>query len=145
MLVTRKHVVAIVASILVISVVGFLVVDPMYFGVGVVEECGFCFISEIYDSNSNTTYSLVFRGVNFTFLYTTYPYEATDLPFIAHFLISFPDDIAENLTIDVGGYVAVYPTAPLRVAASLHMGPRAAVATANSLQLVGKWIFLVSV
>jgi hypothetical protein len=145
MTITKKRVVAVVVSILVVSVVGLLVVDPMYFGVGVVDECGFCFISGINDSNSNTTYSLVFRGVNFTFVYTTYPYQATDLPFIAHFEILFPDDVVENLTLDVGGYVAVYPTAPLRVAASLHMGPRAAVATANSFQLVGKWVFLVSI
>lgn len=117
----------------------------MYFGVGVIDECGFSFISGVYDSNSNSTYSSVFHGVNFTFLYTTYPYQVSDLPFIAHFQILLPDDVVENLTLDVGGYVAVYPMAPLRVVASLHAGPRAGVATANSHQLVGKWVFLVSV
>ncbi|MFX0044792.1 MAG: hypothetical protein ACFE8Z_03000 [Candidatus Hermodarchaeota archaeon] len=142
--ISKKRVAAVVVSILVVSVIGFLVVDPMYFGIGVVGECGFCFISGVNDSNSNTSYSLVFHGVNFTFLYTTYPYQATDLPFIAHFRISFPDDVIENITLDVGGYVVVDLTAPLRVAASLHLNPRAAVATANSFRLVGKWIFLVS-
>ena len=144
-MITKKRALAVLVSVLVVSVVGVLVLDPMYFGVGVVDECGFCFISGVYDSSANTTYSSVFHGVNFTFLYTTYPYQATDLPFIAHFQILFPDDVVETLTLDVGGYVAVYPSAPLRVAASLHERPRAAVATANSFQLVGKWVFLVSI
>ncbi len=144
-MITKKRVAFVFVFILVVSVASFLVVDPMYLGVGVVDQCGFCVVSGVHDSNSNTTYSHVFHGVNFTFLYTTYPYQATDLPFIAHFQVLFPDDAVENLTLDVGGYVVIDPMAPLRVTASQHVDPRAAVSTANSLALVGKWIFLVSI
>ncbi len=145
MVIDKRRGIAVVVSIFVVSVVGFFVLDPMYLGIGVVPECGLCFISGVQDFNSNTTYTVVFHGVNFTFLYSTRPYYITDVPDLVHFMISFSDDTVENLTLSVGGYVAIHPSAPLRTNMTQYSDPKAGFGTADTNQLWRKWVLIVTV
>jgi hypothetical protein len=64
---------------------------------------GFCYVSESYAPNSNTSYSIIFREVNFTFLYWLYPWDYVDADYIASFVIEFQGNI-ESISFQTGGY-----------------------------------------
>jgi hypothetical protein len=112
-----------------------------------IEESGKYFAeSQKYDSNSNQSFSITFRGVEFVFHYWIYPNPGiSDLPNIAHFTVRFQDGLSENLTIAVGGFVWVAPDNPLLPILSNHTDPTAGVATAHTEELWGNWVYLVSV
>ncbi|MFQ5833815.1 MAG: hypothetical protein ACE5H4_13995 [Candidatus Thorarchaeota archaeon] len=144
MVIDRRRGIAVVVSVLAVLVVGLLVINPMYLGVGVVPDCGLCYISGVQDPNSNATYSVVFHGVNFTYLYSTYPFQVTDMPHVVYFQITFADYAVENLTLSVGGYVAIHSSAPLRTNMTQHSHPKAGLGTADTNHLWGKWVLIVT-
>ena len=53
----------------IIILAGFAVIDYNYLGIGLVDECGFCYISEIQDTNGNESCTVENHGVSFTFLH----------------------------------------------------------------------------
>ena len=125
----------------------FLVVSQLSPRTVWIEECnGYCAISQKYGSNENQSYAIVFQQVEFTFRYWVYPHPGiTDLPYIAYFTVRFTDGESENLSIASGGFVGVHPDNPLLPVFTNHTNPFAGVATANTEELWGHWVFLVSV
>lgn len=140
----------------IIVIVGFSIIDYRFLGVGYVEEFnGLCFISDIQHTNGNVSYSVIFHGVNFTFLFyapsvpnyidpngTTWT--VADAPDIAYFLLTYSDGEIEHLAIYLGGYPLIDPFAPLRPVLGNHTSPRAGVANSYDVQLIRRWVLVVS-
>ncbi len=115
---------------------------------------GLCFISQRHDSNANSSYSVFFLGVNFTFLYWTYPPPAegpngttfivVDAPYTAYFRLTFDDGSHEILSIYVGGYAVLSPFQIPRGVRSTHMRPTAGVIAGESWGLWGGWQYTVA-
>jgi hypothetical protein len=140
--------------LVIIVLAGFAVIDYNYLGIGLVDEYGLCYISEIEDTNGNVSYTVDFHDVSFTFLHYNLPiyydengtaYILVDAPNTAHFVLMYSDDEVEYLSLSVGGYVPVRPSSPLRPILGNHTSPRAGVATAFTPELHFKWVLLVSV
>ena len=149
----RRALILIVA-IVIIAIAGFAVIDYNYLGIGQVDECGLCYISEIQDTNGNESYTVEFHDVSFTFLHVNLPifygpngtvYTLVDAPNTAHFMLTYADDEVEYLSLNVGGYAPVRPGSPLRPIFGNHTSPKAGVATAFTPQLHFKWVLLVSI
>lgn len=141
------------ALVVVALVTSFAILHYRYLGVGTLPENeGLFHISQRHDSNNNESYSVTFQGVDFTFNYWIYPVmyyngtavSPTDMPYRAHFTIHFDDGVTENISIAIGGYVGLYPDAPLYSVVTEHNNPRAGVATADTYDLHGYWVLLVS-
>jgi hypothetical protein len=139
--------------VVIIGGLGFVVLDYNYLGIGQVNEHGLFHISRIQDTNDNESYTVEFHDVSFTFLHYNPPVSygpngtvitIVDAPNTAHFMLTYPDDAVEYLSLNVGGFVPVRPGSPLRPIIGNHTAPRAGVATAFTAQLHFKWVFLVS-
>ena len=98
-----------------ISILIFGIIDSRFLWTGWSPDTGgLCFISSRYSGDANTTFSTMFFGVNFTFLYWTYPppveglngttIVVVDAPYTAFFTISFGDGTSENLSLSIDGY-----------------------------------------
>ena len=121
-----------------------------------VGDCGrFCYVSQAYRDNDNSTYTVEFAGATFTFLYWrdtgiisiqngTVLY-ATDQPYRAYFNIELPGWAAYNITINVGGYPDFRFFAPLETSTVEHDGKVVGLGTADTISLNGYWVLLVSV
>ncbi len=149
---TARRALIVIVLIAMIVGVGFAVLDYNYLGIGQVDEHGLFYISGIQDTNSNESYTVEFHGVSFTFLHYNPPgfyvngtfYTAPDAPNTAHFMLTYPDNEVEYLSLSVGGFVAVRPGSPLRPILGNHIAPTAGVATAFTAQLHFKWVYLVA-
>jgi hypothetical protein len=137
----RKGIVVLVVLIL----LGFGIIDSRFLWIGWIPDTGgMCFVSPIYDANSNSTYSAMFAGVNFTFLYWTYPPNITDIPYKAYFVVTFDDGTKENLSLYVSGYTAVMPFQVPHGAKTNHSFPSAGVVTADTSDLWSRWQYTVN-
>ncbi|MCK5238181.1 MAG: hypothetical protein KAR33_01465 [Candidatus Thorarchaeota archaeon] len=127
----------ITVAVLCIVVVGFFIL-PIIIDLGRVPESDeLWYTSGPYNLWENQTYSIYFRGANFTFCYIEdVPLDA-NIP--AHFLITFSDAISEQLTIHLPGIVLFDD-----VFISNHTSPRAAVFTHGASDVLGKWFCAVS-
>ena len=85
----------------------------------------------------NETYSVFFRGVNFTFLYIEEVPLDTNIP--AYFLVTFSDATSEQITIHLPGIVLFDD-----VAISSHASPQVALYTHGASDVLGKWFCAVS-
>jgi len=144
-----------VILMILIIIGGIGIIDSRFLGTGwIPDTSGMCFVSQIYDANTNESYSIDFMGITFTFLYWTYPpptegpngtsIYVTDLPHTAYFLISFDDGDEETLNINVGGYVGILPFQIPYGPKTNHTSPSAGVVTANTQELWSKWQFTVN-
>jgi hypothetical protein len=116
---------------------------------------GLCFMSQRYDANGNSSYSTVFFGVNFTFLYWTYPppvagpngttIAVVDAPYRAYFAVAFEDGSKETLSLFVDGYTALVPLQFPHGARTVHSYPSAGIVTSESWGLWGGWQFTVAI
>ena len=151
--ITKRQGLIIVIFLTIVGGVG--IVDSRFLGTGWIPDTGgLCLVSQIYDSNSNESYSVDFGGVTFTFLYWIYlgfveepngtSSYITDQPNKAYFLVSFDDGAEEILNLNVGGYVAILPFQVPFGAKTNHTSPSAGVITANTRELWDKWQFTVS-
>ena len=147
----RKGIVVLVFLIL----LGFGIADSRFLWTGCIPDTGgLCFVSQSYTADSNSSFSVLFEGVNFTFLYWTYPSPTegpngtsvyiTDQPHTAYFLVTFDDGTEEILSLAVGGYVAMMPLQIPRGTKTDHSLPSAGVITANTLDLWRKWQYTVN-
>jgi len=138
-----------------LTILGFGIVDSRFLLTGWIPDTGgMCLVSQSYDSHSNSTYSVMFTGVNFTFLYWTYPSPIegpngtsvyiTDQPHTAYFLATFADGVSEILSLNVGGYVGILSFQTPRGDKTDHMSPSAGVVTADTQELWGKWQYTVN-
>lgn len=142
----RRWLVALGVTVLVL---GVLAVTPVLLGVVWAPELGgWCFVSGVFGENDDQPYWVLFHGVNFTYLGSTYDYPAdtADMPMTGHFRVAFGDGVVENLTLHYDGYIAI---GLLRVTydwnATSHGGSRAGVLTGNSLVLWQGWQFWVAI
>ena len=117
---------------------------------------GFCYISDTQGANSNSSYSVGFHGVNFTFLYWYWPmYGVMNnvTVFVAeqrvqvYVLIEFSDDYSETVQFEVDSPSSclIGPDPALQVYSASHASLFAAVATANTEELQSNWVYLVGV
>jgi hypothetical protein len=100
------------------------------------------------------TCSIMFFGVNFTFLYWTYPppsedpngttYVVVDAPYTAFFSITFNDGASESLSLYVGGYVALFPFQFPHGVRTDHTWPSAGIVTGEVWELWGGWQYTVA-
>ncbi|MBE0526074.1 MAG: hypothetical protein IH631_03970 [Candidatus Thorarchaeota archaeon] len=128
-----------------LTILGFGIVDSRFLWTGWIPDTGgMCLVSPIYDANSNSTYSVMFAGVNFTFLYWTYPPNITDVPHKAYFLVTFDDGTEENLSLYVGGYTVIMPLQVPRGDKTSHSFPSAGVITADTWGLWRNWQYTVN-
>jgi hypothetical protein len=145
-----------VSLIFPVALTGFFLVWPLMGSPQWVGDCGwFCYVSQAYGDNDNSTYTVEFAGATFTFLYWrdtgivsiqngTVLY-ATDQPYRAYFNIELPGGAAYNITINVGACLLIYFFAPLETSSVEHDGKVVGVATSSTYSLAGKWVFLVSI
>ncbi len=90
-----------------------------------------------YELWQNESYSVLFREVNFTFLY--YERKPIDSPSPAYFAIIFADGTIERLSISIPGLVLFDD-----VVRSNHTAPQAALYTHGSSDVLWKWYCAVS-
>lgn len=95
--------------------------------------------SQMYNSNMNASYSVVFYSVNFTFLFTEQ--EPMDRPIPVRFMVTFLDGSIELLNTTIGGLLAVPP----RVVRSNHINPRVAIVSSTNNDHWYDWYYAVSV
>ena len=144
---------AILFIILVILIVGIF--DSRFLGTAWSPDTGgMCFVSQRYSANANMTYSTMFFGVNFTFLYWTYPpptegpngtvFIVTDFPHRVFFTVTFGDGTSENLSLYVGGYVAIVPFQFPHGVRTTHSWPSAGIVTGEEWELWGGWQYAVA-
>ena len=95
--------------------------------------------SQMYNSNMNESYSVLFYSVNFTFLYREEV--PLDVPIRVHFKITFLDGSFELLNTSIGGMVLVPP----RVVSSSHTNPAAAIVASIDSEHWYQWYYGVSV
>ena len=119
----KRFALAIVSISLVVSLISL----PFFMSIVTIPETeGTWFRSGPYRWNGNISYSVMFHGVNFTFLY--YIHEGVlDRPCSTHFEVTFVDSIREHLDIGIGGWCF----GP-RVVLSNHTSPRIAIYTSDS-------------
>ncbi len=100
----------------------------------------FWVVSGHQDSNGNVSYSVILRGVNFTFLYRDKP--PMDAPIIVYFRVDFLDGTTEYLMNTIGGLT----TAGARIVMSDHVFPQAAIVSkyATSNEEWYGWYYAVS-
>jgi hypothetical protein len=131
----------IVVIVMVVVLLGFLVVPGLFGMVVLPAQGGLCLLSARYDWNDNSSYSVVFHSVNFTFLYSSYPDpRLRDLPYTAHFVVRFSDGLIENLSLLYNGFGG----SSLHGVVTSHSFPRAGVVTGNTDELWGAWRFTVA-
>jgi len=123
--------------ILCMFIVGFFIL-PSIIDLGTIPESDEpWYTSGPHNLWENETYSVIFRGVNFTFLYIEDVPLDTNIP--AHFVVTFPDAISEQMTIHLPGIVLFDD-----VAISNHTSPQAALFTHGASDVLGKWFCAVS-
>lgn len=138
-----------------IPLLSFGIVDSRFLWTGWSPDTGgMCFMSQRHHANANVTYSTVFFGVNFTFLYWTYPppveyngttYVVVDAPYTAYFMVTFKDGTTENLTLGVAGYPLLLPFDTPRGVKTDHSQPTAGIVRSNSWGLFGGWQYTVAI
>ncbi|MGY5875687.1 MAG: hypothetical protein RTU30_08070 [Candidatus Thorarchaeota archaeon] len=130
-------------SILIITifiVVGGILVAPRLLGIGSVpEDDGIWFTTGLYQHGTNETYSVLFHGVNFTFLYYIY-YGYLDSPFPVLFEVEFSDRAVEVLSLYIGGWSIVD-----RVNFTEHTDPRAAIFNFDTHEQHYSWSYAVAI
>jgi len=151
---TLWHRLLAVTLVVSVTLAAIFIAWPRLGGPEWVADCGrFCYLSQVYDDNDNSTYTVEFAGADFTFLYWQYTglqvwngttVILTDQPDRAHFNIEISGWTAYDVVIDVGGYVPIHDFAPLKTARVQHDGKLVGVATANTQSLWDRWVFLVS-
>lgn len=122
--------------------------DTRYGGQGYVEETGgLSYVSEKYDSNGNSTYSVTFHDVEFTFKYWYYPYGVQDYHYTAYFLIEFQDNTSEIISLATGSYwtTSGIVKRPLFAVTTNHTSPIAGVLSGDYLDNPVCWRFVVSI
>ena len=123
-------------------VIGLLLIPPLYGVVLLPEMGGWCHISGYYGPNYNVSYSVLFQGINFTFLYDSYDFVLTCNPRTAHFRVQFQDDTVEYLNLYYGGFGGI--TSPLitySINDTVHVGPQAGILIEDSAP---GWQYVVS-
>ncbi len=116
---------------------------------------GFCYISDIQGPNSNSSYSVEFHGVNFTFLHWYWPLHTVTENLTAiiaeqrvqvYVQLGFSDGYTETICFEVNspGSCLVGPDPALQIYPSSHSSGLAAVATANTDELQSNWVYIVS-
>jgi hypothetical protein len=138
--------VLVVVGVVGVVLAGSLGVSALLGVVWVPEQGGWCFVSGVFGENQNQTYSVLFHGVNFTFLGSTCDFgDATDAPSTAHFRVAFGDGGVENLTLRYDGYIAIaWLVVHYYWNATSHGEPKAGVVTGNSAALFCGWQFWVA-
>ena len=148
----RKQIIAIciaISTILAVSSVAYVILSPRHLGIGLITETGgWSHISDFYYPNDNVSYSVVFQGVNFTFLYWTYPlldvtYTLSDAQYTAYFHIQFSDNTTEEIHFYAGDYFATN-TWPLFITTTTHTSPKAGILHGGYLNKPTGWQFVVS-
>ena len=111
-------------------------------------------MSQRHHANANVTFSTMFLGVNFTFLFWTYPSPVegpngttiivVDAPYTAYFIVAFEDGITENLSLYVGGYPMMMPFDTPRGVKTVHSFPSAGIVRSHAWGLWGGWQYTVA-
>ena len=131
----------VVVIMMVVLLLGFLVVPALFGMVVLPAQGGLCLLSARYDWNDNSSYSVVFHSVNFTFLYSSYPDpELRDVPYTAYFVVRFSDGLIENLSLLYSGFGG----SSLHGVVTSHSFPRAGVVTGSIDELWSAWRFTVA-
>jgi hypothetical protein len=113
------------------------------------------FLSDVQAGNGNVSYSIVFKDVNFTFLYwywplfdiidnvTLYGSEQTVSVFVQ---VTFADNASQVLQLDIDspGSCLIGVDSTLRGITTDHAHPCAGMATAETWELHSNWIYIVS-
>jgi len=116
---------------------------------------GYFYVSDIQDHHSNSSYSIIFHEVNFTFLYWYWPEHSVYnnvTAFLAEQTVSvyvnvtFTDLLSEILVIQINSPGSCYFAGGsiLRGMSSNHWNPKAGIATAQSEELYDSWVYVVS-
>jgi hypothetical protein len=124
---------------LIILVSGILFALDVFNLGSVPDDDGLWYIAGPYQWTDNKSYSVLFHGVNFTFLY--YIDDGfLDVPLPILIRLAFIDGTNEELSIGVGGW-----TLSNRINFSEHKTPRAAVFTTDSAvhELHYSWFYAV--
>ena len=144
-----------IVILVLLTILGFGIADSRFLLTGWIPDTGgLCFVSQGYSANSNSTYSVMFAGVNFSFLYWTYPPPTegpngtsiyiTDQPHTAYFLVTFDDGIEEILSMNVGRYTAMMPFQIPHGDKTNHTFPSAGVITEDTWGLWRNWQYTVN-
>ena len=138
------------AGLVLLSIfIGFMVIDSRFLFTGFSPTTGgVWFTSEIYNAKEgNETYTVQFLGVNFTFLYLTYPSgDTVDSPYTIYVNVSFQDGVSEILSISIEGYLGLFEGDLLSIPygqRTAHSFPAAAVLTSRAAGYWG-WQYAVS-
>ncbi|NHI90853.1 MAG: hypothetical protein EAX87_15150 [Candidatus Thorarchaeota archaeon] len=113
------------------------------------------YVSDVQTDNGNVSYSIVFKGVNFTFLYwywplfdiidneTVYVAEQTVSVFVQ---VTFVDNASQVLQLDIDspGGCLIGVDSTLRGVTTDHAHPCAGMATAETWVLHSNWVYIVS-
>ena len=143
---TRKRLVVLILFSIFIS---FSVIDSRFLYTGFSPTTGgVWFTSTIYNAKEgNETYTIQFLGVNFTFLYLTYPGEdVVDAPYTIYINVSFQDGVSEILSISIEGYLGLFEGDLISIPygqRTVHSFPAAAVLTSKAAGYWG-WQYAVS-
>ncbi len=128
----------IITTILLGMFVSGLFIIPAIIDLGTIPESDeLWFTSGPYNIWENKTYSIYFRNVNFTFLYTDDVPLGENIP--AHFLVAFADGLEERFAIYLPGIILFDD-----VVVSNHSLPQAAIYTHGAADVLGKWFCAVS-
>ncbi len=117
---------------------------------------GLCYISDIQGANDNSSYSVEFHGINFTFLYWYWPFYGAienvtwylaEQRVQVFVLVESSDGFSEviQLEIDSPGCCIFDPNSILQGFPSSHQSRIFGIATANSEELHSNWVYFVSV
>lgn len=138
-----------------VAILSFGILDSRFLWTGWSPDTGgLCFISPRQHANANVTYSTMFFGVNFTFLFWTYPppvegpngttIVVVDAAHTAYFTITFADGTKENLSLYVGGYPLLSLFETPHGVRTAHSFPSAGIVKSFALGLWGGWQYTVN-
>lgn len=144
-----------IVLLLLFPILGFGLVDSRFLWTGWCPDAGgMCFMTPRQNANANQTYSTIFLGVNFTFLYWTYPppievngttVVVVDHPYTAYFIVTFEDGTTECLNLDVAGYPLSLPFATPHGVRTVHTRPTAGIVKSDSWGLLGGWQYAIAI
>jgi hypothetical protein len=121
-----------------------------------VDGAGFCYVSEHQDAGDNSSYSLLFHEVNFTFLYwywplheeidnnTVYVAEQRVQVFVS---VQTLDGFSQILQIEIDSSSSCIldPDPTLVTHQANHTSPVFGIATANTEELHDAWVYFVGI
>jgi hypothetical protein len=145
------------------KVIAIIIVAVCITGFGLVENegdflsnfGGYYYVSDIQNHPSNSSYSVIFHEVNFTFLYWYWPMCSVEnnvticvgeQPVSVYVEVTFPDNFSELLilVVDSPGSCLIGISSVLHGTLSTHSNPKVGLATAETEELHDSWVYIVS-